>query len=113
MISRNANVSLDDPTVTAPDDIEITAELDIIATDDVIAATGPGAEVELRAGRDIDVSRTDLSAGDELQLIAGGNITAVDAVMAALGIEFEEELLTPVGRPMAISKGSVIRELLL
>jgi uncharacterized protein (DUF1501 family) len=33
-------------------------------------------------------------------------------VFSALGIDFEEELLTPIGRPMAISKGKVIRELL-
>ncbi len=33
-------------------------------------------------------------------------------VFSALGINFEEELLTPIGRPMAISKGKVIRELL-
>lgn len=33
-------------------------------------------------------------------------------VFTALGIDFEEELLTPIGRPMAISKGKVIKELL-
>ena len=33
-------------------------------------------------------------------------------VFHALGIDFEEELLTPIGRPMAISKGKVIKELL-
>ncbi len=33
-------------------------------------------------------------------------------VFSALGINFEEELLTPIGRPMAISKGKVIKELL-
>ena len=33
-------------------------------------------------------------------------------VLHALGVDFAEELDTPVGRPMAISKGSVIQELL-
>ena len=32
-------------------------------------------------------------------------------VFSALGINYEEELLTPIGRPMAISKGKVIKEL--
>lgn len=41
------------------------------------------------------------------------NIADVHATMLqALGVDFEQELDTPVGRPMAISKGSVIRELL-
>ncbi len=33
-------------------------------------------------------------------------------VFRALGIDFEQELQTPIGRPMAISKGKVIEELL-
>lgn len=33
-------------------------------------------------------------------------------VFAALGIDFEQELETPIGRPMAISTGKVIKELL-
>ena len=41
------------------------------------------------------------------------NIEDIHAtVFTALGIDFEEELLTPIGRPMAISKGKVIKELL-
>ena len=41
------------------------------------------------------------------------NVSDIHAtVFAALGIDFEQELLTPVGRPMAISQGRVIRELL-
>ncbi len=32
-------------------------------------------------------------------------------VLAALGIDFQQELMTPVGRPMVISEGQVIREL--
>jgi hypothetical protein len=40
------------------------------------------------------------------------NIEDIHAtVFSALGINFEEELLTPIGRPMAISKGKVIKEL--
>ncbi len=39
------------------------------------------------------------------------NIADVHATMLhALGIRFEEELSTPIGRPMAISQGQVIRE---
>ena len=33
-------------------------------------------------------------------------------VLHALGIDFTEEMETPIGRPMALSKGTVIRELL-
>ena len=33
-------------------------------------------------------------------------------VLNALGIDFQQELDTPVGRPMIISKGQVIKELL-
>lgn len=33
-------------------------------------------------------------------------------VLAALGIDFQQELQTPIGRPMAISHGNVIQELL-
>jgi len=33
-------------------------------------------------------------------------------VLAALGIDFQQELQTPIGRPMAISHGSMIRDLL-
>ena len=41
------------------------------------------------------------------------NVSDIHAtVFAALGIDFEQELQTPVGRPMAISAGQVIRELL-
>jgi len=41
------------------------------------------------------------------------NIEDIHAtVFTALGINFEEELNTPIGRPMAISKGKVIKELL-
>jgi hypothetical protein len=41
------------------------------------------------------------------------NIEDIHAtVLSALGIDFEQELQTPIGRPMAISKGQVIRELL-
>jgi hypothetical protein len=32
--------------------------------------------------------------------------------LQTLGVEFEQELPTPVGRPMIISQGQVIRELL-
>lgn len=41
------------------------------------------------------------------------NIEDIHAtVLHALGIDFEQELQTPIGRPMAISSGQVIRELL-
>ena len=33
-------------------------------------------------------------------------------VLSALGIEFEKEMMTPIGRPMALSKGNVIKSLL-
>jgi uncharacterized protein (DUF1501 family) len=33
-------------------------------------------------------------------------------VLEALGIDFEKELVTPVGRPLALSEGRVVRELL-
>jgi uncharacterized protein (DUF1501 family) len=33
-------------------------------------------------------------------------------VLHALGIDFAQELMTPIGRPMALSKGKVLRELL-
>ncbi len=42
--------------------------------------------------------------------IAVANIHAT--ILHALGIDFEQELITPVGRPMSISKGHVVHELL-
>ena len=33
-------------------------------------------------------------------------------VLSALGIEFEKEMMTPIGRPMALSEGNVIKSLL-
>lgn len=33
-------------------------------------------------------------------------------ILHAFGIDFQEEMQTPIGRPMALSQGKVIRELL-
>ena len=33
-------------------------------------------------------------------------------ILHALGIDFTQEIMTPIGRPMAFSKGKVIDELL-
>jgi uncharacterized repeat protein (TIGR01451 family) len=73
LTSRSGSVLLDDPTITAPDEIEIKAALDILSTDDVIVATGPKSEVELRAGRDI------MLFVREVELRAGENITVNDS----------------------------------
>ena len=54
---------------------------------------------------------------------AGGKIDSMDkdairvadihtTVQHALGIEYNKELLTPIGRPMALSNGQVIKTLL-
>ena len=56
----------------------------------------------------------DFEAEDKTKVLRDPhNIADVHAtVLHSLGIEFEKELQTPVGRPMAISKGEVISDLL-
>lgn len=95
--SRNGSVSLDDPTITAVDEIEIEAALDIVSVDDVISATGPKSEVELEAGRDIVMSGTAVSAEREVELEAGGiidfgNSPANPGTITAFGPKGEVEL---------------------
>ncbi|MBC8353144.1 MAG: DUF1501 domain-containing protein [Planctomycetes bacterium] len=55
----------------------------------------------------------DLDAEDKTKVLSDPhNIADVHAtVLHSLGIEFEKELQTPVGRPMIISQGKVIRNL--
>jgi uncharacterized repeat protein (TIGR01451 family) len=80
LTSRDGSVLLDDPTIMAPDEIEIEAELDILSTDDMIVATGPRSEVELKAGRDILLFGTSVTAVREVELKAGQNITVNDSL---------------------------------
>ena len=56
----------------------------------------------------------DLDAEDKTKVLRDPhNIADVHAtILHSLGIEFEKELQTPVGRPMIISQGKVIQELL-
>ena len=56
----------------------------------------------------------DLEAEDKTKVLRDPhNIADVHAtVLHSLGIEFEKEMQTPVGRPMALSKGEVIQDLL-
>jgi len=56
----------------------------------------------------------DLDAEDKTKSLRDPhNVADVHAtILQTLGIEFEKELPTPVGRPMIISQGTVIRELL-
>ena len=55
-----------------------------------------------------------LDEKDRLQdLTDPRNVEDIHAtVLHALGIDFSQELETPIGRPMALSKGKVITELL-
>ena len=78
LTSRDDTVTLDDPTITAPNEIEIEAELDIVSVEDVIVATGPGSEVDLKAGRDILLEGTSVSADRSVELRAGGDIVVND-----------------------------------
>jgi hypothetical protein len=79
LTSRNGSVLLDDPTITAADDIEIEAALDIVSTDDVIVATGSRSEIELEAGQDILLFGTSVTAVREVELEAGRNIDVGDS----------------------------------
>lgn len=56
----------------------------------------------------------DVHADDKTKFVKDPhNIADIHAtVLHALGIDFKQELLTPIGRPMIISQGDVIRELL-
>jgi uncharacterized protein (DUF1501 family) len=56
----------------------------------------------------------DLEAEDKTKLLSDPhNIADVHAtILHSLGIEFEKELQTPIGRPMIISQGTVIQDLL-
>ena len=55
-----------------------------------------------------------LSETDRLADVANPrNVEDIHAtVLAALGIDYEQEIETPIGRPMALCKGQVIKELL-
>jgi uncharacterized protein (DUF1501 family) len=57
----------------------------------------------------------ELKHPDEYEMEKGKGIQVANlhaTVLHALGIPHEMELMTPIGRPMALSKGHVIRELL-
>jgi uncharacterized protein (DUF1501 family) len=58
--------------------------------------------------------RPKLNENDRLQdLAAPRNLEDIHAtILHVLGIDFTQEIETPIGRPMALSKGTVIKELL-
>jgi hypothetical protein len=54
-----------------------------------------------------------MSGAADGNLVDPRNVEDLHAtVLHALGIDFAQEVMTPIGRPMALSKGKVIRELL-
>jgi uncharacterized protein (DUF1501 family) len=59
-------------------------------------------------------SKPKLAENDRLQDVTDPrNVEDVHAtILHALGIDFTQEIETPIGRPMALSKGKVIAELL-
>ena len=77
-----------------------------------VALSGGG----IRGGQVIGETSPEPKAGEKNQLDdvkEPYNIADIHAtVLSALGIRFEKELLTPIGRPMAISEGKVIKGLL-
>ena len=82
LTSRNGDVRLDDPTVTADNGkVKFDAAVDIIMTDgDEVAAK----QVDFRAGNSIDFSNSKVSGGDSVRMNAGGNIIGVNAIVKAL-----------------------------
>ena len=59
-------------------------------------------------------SEPDEKAADKVQFVKDPHLVENlhATVLKALGIDFGQELQTPIGRPMVLSQGKVIRELL-
>jgi hypothetical protein len=70
----------------------------------------------IHGGRVIGETATepDEKAADKVQFVKDPrNVEDLHAtILTALGIDFTQEMKTPIGRPMALSKGKIIRELL-
>ena len=62
-----------------------------------------------------DGEKLEYPEDDEAKRKPGDNITVADihaTVLHTLGVDYEQEFDTPVGRPMKLSKGRVVKELL-
>ena len=78
-----------------------------------IALAGGGIRGGVAVGENSPAPKLDSKAPVEDNVKNPRNIEDIHAtVYQALGIAFEKELQTPIGRPMAISKGKLIQELL-
>lgn len=96
-VSYAGSVFLDDPTLESTDgNVEITAALDIMSTDDVIIAD---EEVDLEAGRNIYLVGTPVTAGERVEIEAGNVIRVYDsdsnqAVIQAEDVDLEGSTIT-------------------
>jgi hypothetical protein len=86
LTSRRRNVRLDDPTLTAGDDIYLWALKDITSTDDVIRATGVDSRIQMWAGRDVALQGTVVEAKKgraDIWVFARRNAAATGCVLGA------------------------------
>jgi len=86
LTSRTASVKLDDPTLTATDDIIIVARVDITGLSDTLSA---GGDIYALAGGNIFLVTCTITGGRGIEMYAGGFIELGDSTTTATNGEID------------------------